>query len=204
MSKIYVNPLPVRIWHWVNALGFVTLILTGLQIRYVDLVHAIPFAAAVDVHNTAGFVLVANYFLWLCFYLFTDKIAVYLPELQPKVYFRDAIRQAMYYGYGIFRGEPNPHHPSAYKKFNALQAVMYQIIMMLLVPIQFYTGVLLWNVDLFGGTITALGGIRVVANVHVALFIFFTAFIFGHVYLGSLGHTTSAHFKAMVTGYEES
>jgi thiosulfate reductase cytochrome b subunit len=203
MSKIYVNPLPVRIWHWVNALGFVTLILTGLQIRYVDLVHAIPFAAAVDVHNTVGFVLVANYFLWLCFYLFTDKIAVYLPELQPKVYFRDAIRQAMYYGYGIFRGEPNPHHPSAYKKFNALQAVMYQIIMMLLVPIQFYTGVLMWNVDRFAGSIAMLGGVRVVATIHVALFIFFTAFIFGHVYLASLGHTASAHFKAMLTGYEE-
>jgi thiosulfate reductase cytochrome b subunit len=80
---------------------------------------------------------------------------------------------------------------------------MYQIIMILLVPIQFYTGVLLWNVDRFAGSIAFLGGVRVVANVHVALFIFFTAFIFGHVYLASLGHTASAHFKAMLTGYEE-
>ena len=34
-TKIYVHPLPVRIWHWTNALGFVALILTGVQIRYV-------------------------------------------------------------------------------------------------------------------------------------------------------------------------
>jgi thiosulfate reductase cytochrome b subunit len=203
MGRVYINPLPVRIWHWINAIGFVVLILTGAQIRYADLFSALPFATAVTVHNTTGFILIANYFIWLCFYLFTDKITVYHPELRPQVYFRDAIRQMLYYGYGIFRGAPNPHHVSAYDKFNALQSTMYQIIMILLVPIQFYTGVLLWNVDGFAASIAFLGGVRVVATVHVALFIFFTAFIFGHVYLASLGHTTSAHFKAMLTGYED-
>ena len=29
MQKLYVDPLPVRIWHWINALGFVLLILSG-------------------------------------------------------------------------------------------------------------------------------------------------------------------------------
>ncbi|HET7729385.1 MAG TPA: cytochrome b/b6 domain-containing protein [Usitatibacter sp.] len=203
MTRLYVHPLPVRIWHWVNAIGFIVLILTGLQIRYVDLLHAVPFATAVSIHNAAGFVLMANYLVWLCFYLFTDKITVYHPELRPAKYFRDSIRQAMYYGYGIFKGEPNPHHVSAYRKFNALQSTMYQIIMILLVPVQFYTGLLLWDVNRFAGSIEMLGGLRVVANVHVALFIFFSAFIFGHVYLASLGHTAGAHFKAMLTGYEE-
>jgi thiosulfate reductase cytochrome b subunit len=203
MNRIYVHPLPVRLWHWVNALGFVTLILTGAQIRYADLVQAIPFATAVSIHNTVGFILIANYFVWLSFYLFTDKITVYHPELSPSKYFRDSLRQMLYYGYGIFKGQPNPHHVSAYHKFNPLQSTLYQIIMILLVPIQFYTGLLLWDLDRFSGSVAFLGGVRVVANVHVALFIFFTAFIFGHVYLGSLGHTASAHFKAMFTGYEE-
>jgi len=39
--------------------------------------------------------------------------------------------------------------------------------------------------------------------VHVVLFIFFIGFIFIHPYLASLGHTSLAHFKAMITGYEE-
>ena len=203
MPRIYVHPLPVRIWHWVNALGFVILIVTGLNIRYVDVFHLTSFAVAVQVHNWTGFALIANYFVWLGFYLFTDKIVVYHPELDPRKYFRDAIRQAMYYGYGIFKGQPNPHHVSAYQKFNALQSTMYQIIMMVLVPVQFYTGLLLWDLERFAGSVELLGGVRVVATVHVLLFIFFFAFIFGHVYLSSLGHTASAHFKAMVTGYEE-
>lgn len=203
MNRIYVHPLPVRIWHWINALGFVALILTGLRIRYGDVIQAVPFVVAVRIHNYVGFALIANYFVWLCFYLFTDKIAVYLPELSPRKYYTATLRQALYYGYGIFKGHPNPHHVSAYHKFNALQSTMYQIIMILLVPIQFYTGVLLWDVQGFAGSIELLGGVRVVATVHVLLFIFFTAFIFGHVYLASLGHTASAHFKAMITGYED-
>ena len=28
-EKIYLHPLPVRLWHWLNALGFVLLIVTG-------------------------------------------------------------------------------------------------------------------------------------------------------------------------------
>ena len=203
MAKIYINPLPVRIWHWVNALGFLILILTGLNIRYADVVALMSFATAVRVHNAVGFILIANYVVWLGFYLFTDKITVYHPELDPRKYFRDSLRQMLYYGYGIFRGQPNPHHATAYRKFNALQSLTYQIVMILLVPIQFYTGVLLWDLERFRGSIELFGGVRVVATVHVMLFIFFTGFIFVHAYLASLSTKPFAHFKAMITGYEE-
>jgi len=203
MARIYVNPLPVRIWHWTNALGFVLLILTGLQIRYLGAVQVLSFQTAVQLHNWIGFVLIANFAIWLVFYLFTDKIKVYHPELSPRKHFLGTLRQMRYYGYGIFRGDPNPHHVSALAKFNPLQSVMYQIVMMLLVPLQFYTGVLLWDVTRFTGQVDALGGVRIVDTVHVLIFIFFCGFIFVHVYLSSLGHTPSAHFKAMFTGYED-
>ena len=203
MLRIYVHPLPVRIWHWANAFGFVALILTGVQIRYVDLVGLLSFKTAVQLHNWIGFVLIANFFVWLLFYLFTDRIRVYHPELSPVKHFRASFRQLRYYGYGIFKGDPNPHHLSAYEKFNALQSMTYQIIMMLLVPLQFLTGVLLWDLKRFAGTVELFGGVRVVDTVHVLLFIFFTAFLFIHPYLASLGHTAFAHFKAMITGYEE-
>ncbi|MDH4049928.1 MAG: cytochrome b/b6 domain-containing protein [Rubrivivax sp.] len=203
MKKLYVNPLPVRIWHWANALGFVLLILTGLQIRYVGQVDLVSFHAAVVLHNWTGFVLIANFFIWLGFYLFTDKIKVYHPELSPTKYFKASFRQMQFYGYGIFRGEPNPHHVSVYRKFNPLQSMMYQIVMMILVPVQFFSGVLLWDLARFAPIVDRLGGVRVVDTVHVLIFIFFCGFIFVHVYLSSLGHTPSAHFKAMITGYED-
>ncbi|MDD5030243.1 MAG: cytochrome b/b6 domain-containing protein [Rhodoferax sp.] len=203
MDKLYIHPLPIRIWHWTNAIGFVLLIATGLQIRYLDLFQLMPFKLAAVAHTWIGFVLIANFFIWLGFYLFTDKIKVYHPELSPMKYFRASFRQIQFYGYGIFKGEPNPHHPTAYHKFNALQSMLYQIIMMLLVPLQFFTGVLLWDVTRFSSMVDLFGGLRVVDSVHVLLFIVFVGIIIVHVYLASLGHTPSAHFKAMITGYEE-
>jgi thiosulfate reductase cytochrome b subunit len=203
MTKLYVHPLPVRIWHWTNALGFVLLIATGLQLRYAGTVDVVSFATAVNLHNWIGFVLIANFFIWLVFYLATDKIRVYHPELSPTRYFKASFRQMQYYGYGIFRGEPNPHQISVYRKFNPLQSMMYQIVMMLLVPLQFFTGVLLWDVARFYPLVEWFGGVRVVDTIHVLLFIFFSGFIIVHVYLCTLGHTPLAHFEAMVTGYEE-
>ena len=203
MTRIYVHPLPVRLWHWINAVGFVLMILTGIQIRYIGLIDVISFRWAVHLHNWLGFVLIANFFVWFLFYLFSDRIKGYHPELNARKHFLMSFEQLRYYGYGIFKGDPNPHHLSVYHKFNAMQSMTYQVIMLILVPIQFYTGVLLWDVQRFSGMIEFLGGVRVVDTVHVLIFIFFTAFILIHPYLASLGHTPTAHFKAMFTGYEE-
>ena len=60
MTRVYVHPLPVRIWHWVNAAGFVVLILTGLHIRYADLFQVVSYATAINIHNSVGFALIAN------------------------------------------------------------------------------------------------------------------------------------------------
>ena len=48
-----------------------------------------------------------------------------------------------------------------------------------------------------------LGGLNNVVTVHVLIYIFFVAFTLVHAYMGALGHTPSAHFKEMFTGYEE-
>jgi thiosulfate reductase cytochrome b subunit len=204
MQRLYIHPLPVRIWHALNALGFVTMILTGTQIRYVGLFNVLPFKLAVSVHNWVGFVLIGNYFVWLLFYLFSDRIKVYHPELSPSRHFRDTFRQIKYYGYGIFKGQPNPHHVSIYRKFNPMQSMTYQVVMLLLVPLLFLTGLLLWDIKHFHAVVEFFGGVRIVDTVHVTIYIFFAFFIFFHPYMGSLGHTPGAHFKAMfITGYEE-
>jgi thiosulfate reductase cytochrome b subunit len=201
VTRIYVHPLPVRLWHWTNAFGFVALIVTGLQIRY-GVLMGMSFKTVVDGHNAIGFVLTANYFVWLLFYLFSDRIIVYHPELNPGRQYRNMVRQLVYYGYGIFKGHPNPHHVSAYRKFNALQSISYQIVMLVLVPVQFYSGLVLWDLQRFAGTVELLGGARVVATLHVALCIVFVVFVLVHVYLTTLGRTASEHVEAMITGYE--
>jgi thiosulfate reductase cytochrome b subunit len=56
-EKIYLTPTPVRIWHWLNAFGIITLILTGAEIRFPEYVQILGnYKAAVRLHNTAGVV----------------------------------------------------------------------------------------------------------------------------------------------------
>jgi thiosulfate reductase cytochrome b subunit len=81
--------------------------------------------------------------------------------------------------------------------------MIYQIIMMLCLPVQIYTGILLWDVKRFAAQVDFFGGVRVIDTVHVLIFIVFVFYMFVHVYLGSLGHTRTTHYKAMITGYED-
>lgn len=204
MKKLYINPLPVRIWHWINALLFIVLILSGIQIRYIGEIDLMmSFRTAVVVHNYAGFAVAGNFLLWLGFYLFTDKVTVYHTEPDRAKFFDATFRQIRFYSYGIFRGEPNPHHVTPYHKFNPLQSMMYQIVMMILLPLQFFTGLLMWDVKRFATLVDLLGGLRVIDTVHVLLFVFFSAFVFMHAYMGMLGKKASTHYKEMWTGYEE-
>ena len=202
-NRIYVNPLPVRIWHWANAFMFIVLIATGVQIRYLDLFDFMSFKNAVTVHNWTAFALIGNFFIWLLFYLFSDKNKAYHPEFNIVKLADQSLKQMLYYGYGMFRGEPNPHHIDPYNKFNPLQRMLYQILMLFLLPLQFATGLMLWDVKRFQPYIDMVGGVRVVDTVHVLIFIFFVFYMFFHPYLATLGHTPTAHIKAMITGYEE-
>ena len=202
-SVLYINPLPVRIWHWLNALGFVVLILTGTHIRYAHLFNLMTFETAVKTHNWVAFAVIANYFVWLGFYLYSDRITVYHPELNFRKFFDKAFKQMMYYGYGIFRGHKSPHKVLPHDKFNPMQSITYQIIMLLVVPTQFITGLMLWDVKRFEAPIALLGGISMVSTIHVMIYIFFISFTMIHAYMGSLGKTPATHFREMFTGYEE-
>jgi len=205
MKKIYLHPLPLRIWHWTNALGCVLLALTGIQIRYVGLINVMSFKSAVELHSIIGFIVAGNFFLWLFFHLFTDQGRNYFAELNPVKLFDGCWKQLVYYSSGIFTGAPSPFHYDLKKhiKFNPLQGLTYQMVMLVQLPLQIATGILLWDLSGFAPIVRFLGGVRVVDTIHVVIFIIFVLYIPLHAYLAMLGRTTSEHYKAMVTGYEE-
>ena len=203
MKKIELHPIPVRIWHWTNAISFLVLIVTGIQLRYRELVGIMPYRTAVEIHNFFGFLLTGSYFIWLVYYLASGKIRIYIPDFNLKRLVLSMLKQAKYYGYGIFIGDKNPHHPSPDNMFNPMQQSLYLIIMVALIPIEIITGLLLWNVKGFAKWITMAGGLKIVDSTHVFLAMFFVFFLFVHVYLSTLGTTPLEHIKAMFTGYEE-
>ena len=198
---IYIHPAPVRVWHWIHAAGIVALVITGFQIRYAEFLGIMPLKDAITLHNYVGFFVIADYFIWLSYYLGTGKIKIYFPDLRTFV--PNAIRQAKYYGFGIFKGDPNPHEMTPDNKFNAMQQKAYLGLMFLALPAQMISGIFLWRVKGYADYVHFLGGIKIIDTVHVLLFFFFASFLIAHCYLATLGHTPLAHFKAMFTGYEE-
>ena len=202
-KKIYLHPLPVRIWHWINVFCFLVLIFTGIQIRYQEVTNLTKFKNAVTSHDVIGIVLILEFLLWLVYYISTRKIRIYIPPLNPIKFFTGCLIQAKYYGYGLFKGEENPHHGTPEHKFNPLQQVAYFFIMFLLLPLQIITGILLWDIKTFAAVIGMLGGLIFVDIVHVVISFAFTAFFFVHIYLTTLGPSVMTHIKAMFTGYEE-
>jgi thiosulfate reductase cytochrome b subunit len=204
MQRIFLHSIWVRIWHWVNLAAFIILILTGAQIRLPNALHLFSFETSVKIHSWLGFILIADYCLWLFYYLLTGNIKIYIPPLNHPIEFaKKALNQAKFYGWGIMVGDENPHHSTFYNKFNPMQQVSYLMIMVALIPIQLITGLFLWDPHLFGPFVNIIGGIQIASLIHVCLWIFFSAFMIVHFYLATLGHTPMAHIIAMFKGYEE-
>jgi thiosulfate reductase cytochrome b subunit len=73
-EQIYLTPTPVRIWHWLNALGIVTLFFTGLQIRFPEYANIFgTYKAAIKLHHVAGVTVSISFFLWFFYYLFVAR-----------------------------------------------------------------------------------------------------------------------------------
>lgn len=201
---IYLTPMPVRIWHWLNAFGFVTLVLTGIQIRFPDHVNIFgTYKAAIRLHNTAGHVVSASYLLWLFYYLFVSGtlMRLYIPTMNDIRH--GVLRQGIFYFFQYFLGSPNPHHASPEDKFNPMQKTAYLMIMIVLLPLVILSGYLLMYVAPLREIILVIGGIKTLVSAHFLIACCFTAFLFVHIYLATLGETPLAYFKPMWSGWEE-
>lgn len=200
MTKEYLYPVWLRIWHWFNALLFVVLILTGISMHYSNSNELfISFELSMIIHNTAGVILSLNYLAFLIFNMISGNYKHYIPVL--KGLFNRLIIQAKYYAGGIFRGEEHPYESSSKNKFNPLQQLTYIGIMYFFMPVIVITGILLMFPELAPDKILGMGGVWPMAILHLASGFFLTLFMIGHIYLATTGETVTANFKAMVDGW---
>jgi predicted CXXCH cytochrome family protein len=197
-EKILLHPLLERIWHWVQALCIVMLIITGIILHWPE---KFPgwFHWAVTVHNWFGVALVVSFVVWLVYNLATGRIRHYIPR-QGEIP-EGMIKQARFYGYGIFKHEPHPYAPTEDNKFNPLQKIAYLKFQVFLMPILLISGILYLYPDRFKGIINACGGTVVLGTIHLILAALFAAFLVAHLYLATTGETILENFKAIIFGY---
>jgi thiosulfate reductase cytochrome b subunit len=201
MRRVQVYSAFERVWHWLQALTIILLLVTGLEIHAPDSVHLLGFSRATWVHEALALFTIANAFLSLFYHLATGAIRQFFP--QPRDFFSLAIAQVAYYTRGIFSGEPHPFEHGPGQKLNVLQQVTYLGVLNLVLPLQIATGILMWKAQDWAAFVDRVGGLHVVASVHVLCAWAFGAFVVMHVYLTTTGRTPLAHMRAMVLGWEE-
>jgi thiosulfate reductase cytochrome b subunit len=201
MKRTYLHSLPLRMWHWANALMVIVLIITGIQIRIPGMASLPPQDPALWIHRYAGWAMAILWAFWLVYSLAAKNLSRHYAIRRRD--FGGIFRQGKYYLISIFRGEENPFHPTPDEKFNPLQKMAYGSIMGFFAPLLVITGLLFSDI-LFLRKYVLLWDIAGLANaLHVAVGYVFVLYLIIHLYMATLGPTVFSHIKAMITGYEE-
>jgi thiosulfate reductase cytochrome b subunit len=202
-EKIYLYPIWVRLWHALNAILIILLIISGVSMQYTDPSNPfIRFDIAVKMHNISGIILTVNYLFFLLGTFITPNGKYYqltLKGLVPRL-----IKQFTYYTFGIFKHEKAPFPVTKDSKFNPLQQFTYVIAMFMLVPIVIVTGWALLYPEVVLTKFLSGSGLRVNDFIHVIIGFFVSFFMFVHVYFCTIGASFVSNFKSMINGFHES
>ena len=201
MKRTYLHPLPLRIWHWLNALLVVILLITGIQLRIPGIASLRPNDPALLVHKYAGWAIAVSFVIWLVYGLVVDHLSHHYSIRRRDL--KGVFSQAKFYLVSIFRGEENPFRPSPEDKFNPLQKLAYGAIMCLFTPILVVTGLLYSDILFFRKYILLWNVAGVLDAIHVIGAYVVALYLVVHIYMATLGQTAFSHIKAMIVGYEE-
>ncbi len=179
-------PMVVACWHWVHGLCVVILVATAIHLRLPDVAPIFAtFLNAVNFHNLAAVILILDYVFWLSYHLGKREFkARFL--VSPSDFFSDTSAMLHYYGYLIFVGERNPLKGREYSPFDPLERSFFLTMMLLFLPVQMITGILLYDVNTMMPIIRLLGGLRVVDAVHLLFAYLLICCVIIHLYFHTL------------------
>jgi len=201
-ERVYIIPLWLRLWHWINALLMILLIVSGASLHFSD--PALPlvrFDIARVMHNVAG---IALAFLYVAFFVWnfaSGNWRQYLPS--PKELITGLNEQNAYVAVGIFKGAPPPVVPTPERKFNVLQQITYLLVMYVAMPVLIITGIAFFFPEWAPARLFGMDGLLPLAVTHYVIGFLLGLFILGHIYMGTMGTTAVAGFKMMITGFHE-
>jgi len=189
--KIYLYTRYERLWHWLQGLMIICLIVTGLEIH--GTYKLLGFQTAVNIHNFIGLswlILFAFFVFWL---FTTGEWKQYIPTTKK------LFSVVLFYAWGIFQGKPHPIQKSKGAKHNPLQRLAYLGISAMLLPVQMVTGLLYYLYN----DIPQVLPLSALAVIHTLVALFLLNFLVIHLYMTTTGHSLFSHIAGMITGWEE-
>ena len=194
MGRVYIFTRFERLWHWIQAVLIIGMLITGFEIH--GSYHLLGFEQAHRVHTTAVWAFIGLWVFAMFWHLTTGEWRQYIPTM------KNIDKIVRFYSVGIFKGEPHPFKPTRERKHNPMQAQTYLGVTVVVTPLLWISGL----AYLFYNELAAAGwGIQLatIALAHTIGAFMMLAFLIGHIYLGTTGHTPTAHFKAIFTGWDE-
>src|SRR5450759_4220067 len=158
----------IRVWHVVNAVMFIILIITGLSMQYTDKENAsyvVGFAKAVKWHNFAAMILTVSYIIFVAGNLLTTNGRYY--RTSKDNFLEDLFKQLKYYSWGMFQGEKHPFPVTEERKFNPLQKITYVLAMYLAVPLLIISGIGLLFPEITINTFFGVSGLILTDILHI-------------------------------------
>lgn len=199
---MYLYPKWLRLWHVVNAVLFIILIVTGVSMQYSGKDnHAllVGFARAVKWHNIAAIILVANYIIFVTGNILTPNGKYY--KIEKKNFTRNLVIQLKFYAGGMFRGERHPFPVNEERKFNPLQKLTYVLAMYIGMPLLILSGIGLLFPEITVKNFFGVSGLIYTDILHITMGFLLSIFMIIHIYTCTLGSTPTTLFRGMITGY---
>ncbi|HNY00977.1 MAG TPA: cytochrome b/b6 domain-containing protein [Bacteroidales bacterium] len=201
-ERLYLYPVWIRIWHMINALLCLTLIVTGLSIQFSSPNTVVKFNAAVSIHNVAGIILSISYVCFFIGNLFTSNGAYYV--IPVKGFLKRLTAQFRYYTIGIFKKEPAPFPVNEESKFNPLQQITYVVLMYGFVPVVILSGWGLLYPEMTVNSFFGFSGLALTDLLHILAGFTISIIMCVHIYFCTIGKNPLSNFKSMINGYHES
>ena len=197
MSRVILYSGFERFWHWTQAVLIIVMLVTGFEIH--GTYALLGFETAINVHTTVAWGLIGLWILVLFWHTATGEWRQYVPAESPTM-----LAMMRYYGVGIFLGAAHPFHRKRAEKHNPLQRMAYLILVVVISPIVWLTGLLYLFYQKW--SVIGLQGMPLewVALTHLLAAFAMMSFLIVHLYLTM---TTSekpfAYVKEMISGYGE-
>jgi len=199
-EKLYLYPIWLRIWHGLNAVSIIALIITGLSLQYSSIDSTIlTFSKAVTFHNIFGILLAILFIPFIVGNLLTENGKFY--KLSLKGLMKRIITQFKFYLIGYFKNEDAPFPVNEKRKFNPLQKVSYVLTMYVFFPLVIISGFGLLFPEMIMQKVFGFSGIQLTAIFHSIMGFFISFFLVIHIYIASVGKKPSKNFKSIITGY---
>ena len=193
-TSIYVYEVPVRLWHWINALAILVLCATGYMIGspppslvIAEATHQFVFGYIRFAHFAAGMIMTVGFFgrIYWAFVGNSHAKQLFVLPIHKKKWWKEALDEVRWYAFLKKR-------PRKYVGHNPLAQIAMFFFMTIGMTFMILTGFALYSegvgrgsfVDLiFGPLLDFVGGSQVMHSLHHLGMWFIVIFVIIHIYV---------------------